>query len=299
MDSDPGYDEQNVELARAELLRRRLRVALRSARVDAKVTQGAVAEALDWSLSKVVRIEQGTVPVRPTDARAMLNLYRSRKPEEIESLIQLAREAREAKSFSEYDNVTSSTFKELVAQEQGANDIWKYEPTVVPGYFQTQDYSRHLLQAIGRASSEIDKIVELRSLRQSILDLPGGPVLNVILGEAALVRPIGGAEVMRDQIALLIELSSQERVHLQLMPFAAGAHPGLGEPFTVLQFDDPYLEDSLYLEDAGKRVTARDDADSVERYLHLFNQLHEMSTAHGNFGEQVQRIMVDRYPPES
>ena len=55
-----------------EVMRRRLRVALRQYRDAAELTQRAAAEALDWSVSKIIRIEQGAVGITPTDLRALL-----------------------------------------------------------------------------------------------------------------------------------------------------------------------------------------------------------------------------------
>ena len=60
--------------------RRQLRTALRQARREAKLTQRGVAEALDWSLSKVIRIETGQVGVTATDLKALLDLYRVSDP---------------------------------------------------------------------------------------------------------------------------------------------------------------------------------------------------------------------------
>lgn len=47
--------------------RRRLRAELRKARQEAGQTQEQVAAAMDWSLSKVIRIETGTVSISAND----------------------------------------------------------------------------------------------------------------------------------------------------------------------------------------------------------------------------------------
>src|SRR6185369_13946342 len=54
--------------------RRRLRFALRSARENAGLTQSDVAARLEWSVSKVNRIENGEVTISPTDLRALMGL---------------------------------------------------------------------------------------------------------------------------------------------------------------------------------------------------------------------------------
>src|SRR5690242_6546446 len=90
-----------------EVKKRRLRTALRQARVDKSMTQKDAAEALVWSVSKIVRIEQGTVPVAPTDVRAMLQTYDITDDSRIRELVQLAKEAREAKGWSQFSDVLS------------------------------------------------------------------------------------------------------------------------------------------------------------------------------------------------
>src|ERR1022692_3264917 len=119
-----------------EVKKRRLRVALRQARGDASMTQRAAAEQLVWSISKIVRIEQGTVPVTPTDVRAMLHLYQVTDEPTVEELVELAKDAREDKGWSAFSDVLSLAALELVGNEPAAKVIYKYEPSVIPGLFQ-------------------------------------------------------------------------------------------------------------------------------------------------------------------
>ena len=279
----------------AEVLRKRLRIALKNARVKAGFTQKLAAEKLDWSISKVVRIEQGTVPVAPTDVRAMLQLFEVTEQARIDELVVLAREAREAKSWADYDDILSPAFRELIGSEAAASSIWKYEPSVVPGYFQTAEYAHQLLSIFWPTPTDLNRRAEVRSKRQEILDRANRPEFHVIIGEAALVRPVGDKAVMREQITHLIELSTQPGINLWLLPLIAGAHRGMGNAFTVLQFDDPDLDDSLYLEDAEKRSTARDEDEVIKSHLELFNQLRVMAEKLGSFEEHASRIVQELY----
>ena len=56
----------------ASALRRQLLAELRQLRPPHVVTQRQVADALDWSPSKVTRIENGSVSISVTDLRALL-----------------------------------------------------------------------------------------------------------------------------------------------------------------------------------------------------------------------------------
>ena len=283
-----------VKAETVEVKKRRLRIALRQARVDAAMTQKAAAEELVWSTSKIVRIEQGTVPVAPTDVRAMLHLYGVKDESRVEGLVELAKDAREDKGWSTFDDVLSPASLELFGSESVARVIYKYEPSVIPGLFQTQDYARALLRALGYSEREVARRLEVRIQRQRLLDRTNRPDLNFILGEAAIVRPVGGLGVMSEQIAHLRDLAKTDGITVSVLPFAAGAHRGMGSAFTVLQFDDPRLDDLLYLENAERESISREDKDGVKKYLDIFVELEDMAAGSGSLEDQLERLLGNR-----
>ncbi len=80
--------------------------------------------------------------------------------------------------------------------------------------------------------------------------------LDAVINEGALRRVVGGPDVMRGQLRRLVEMSELPNVVLRVLPFEAGAHPGVDGSFTVLEFSDPgdprivyldWLTDSDYL----------------------------------------------------
>src|SRR5947208_15414439 len=98
--------------------RRRLRTELRKARQDAGRTQEQVAEAMDWSLSKLIRIEAGSVGISTNDLRALLALYQITDPTEVEPLVELARAARRKPWWAGYrDALPSQQFMALIGLE--------------------------------------------------------------------------------------------------------------------------------------------------------------------------------------
>jgi transcriptional regulator with XRE-family HTH domain len=280
-----------------EIKKRRLRLALRQARLDAKLTQKSAAGDLVWSTSKIVRIEQGTVPVAPTDVRAMLHLYKVTDEAKVNGLVELAKQAREDKGWAAFDDILSPATRELVGNEPAAKVIYEYEPAVVPGLFQTHDYTRFLLRLLGESEANVERRLEVRTKRQRLLDESPQPELNFILGEAALVRPVGDRDIMREQITHLLELNNQSGINLWLLPFSAGAHRGMGSAFTILQFEDALLSDLLYLENAERVSTSHDEEGDIKRYLDLFVELEKMAEDSGPFEELVQRIVVPLYSP--
>jgi hypothetical protein len=291
--SDVSYPRSSSEVV--EVKKRRLRTALRQARVENSITQKAAADDLVWSVSKIVRIEQGTVPVTPTDVRAMLQSYGITDESRIRELVELAKEARETKGWSQFSDVLSQESLDLFGNESAAKVIYKYEPSVIPGLFQTQEYARSLLRALGNSEDQIERRLAVRTQRQQLLEAPDRPELDFILGEASLCRPIGGQDAMREQIAYLLELGQQSGISLFLLPFAAGPHRSMGSAFTVLQFDDPLLPDLLYLENEERERVSRDEQGTIRKYLDLYVELQRMAEESGPLEEQIKKIVRERY----
>ena len=278
-----------------EVKKRRLRTALRQARLDAGMTQKAAADALVWSISKIVRIEQGTVPVAPSDVRVMMQLYGKTDPSAVQELVDLAKEAREDKGWSTFSDVLSQESLELFGNEPAAKVIYKYEPSVIPGMFQTQEYARALLRALGNSEEQVERRLEVRTQRQQLLESPIRPELDFILGETALIRTVGDEGIMREQITHVMDLAKLDGISVLVLPFAAGAHRGMGGAFTVLQFDDPLLSDLLYLENAERESVSRDEEGDIRRYLELFVELQNMASKHGSLEDHAKRVLGERF----
>jgi transcriptional regulator with XRE-family HTH domain len=282
-----------------EVRRRRLKGTLRNAREAAGLTQRDVAKALDWHVSKIIRIEQGTVGITPVDLRALLGVYGitdEDQKDQIETLVDLARGSRR-QSWREYKDVYSPASLTLFANEPVAKIIFKYEPTFIPGLLQTEEYARALLVGIGLSEDEIERRVSARLERQDLLDRDPRPELQFILGEAAVSRAIGGRAVMRRQLEQLKELSNRSDTSLQVLPFAAGAHPRMRGAFTILEFSDDSLDDLLYLENAGGESVSREDPDLIADYRRDFVTLQEIATKPEDFPGVIDKSISERFAP--
>ncbi len=132
-------------------------------------------------------------------------------------------------------------FRDWVEIEREAVSLRWFEPLLIPGLLQTEEYARAVLAAAHPASpqDEVERLVSARMDRQAILDQAGPPLLWVILDEGVLTRPVGGPAVMRDQIERLIKAARQPRIVLQVVPLGAGAHAGLAGRFAIASFDGP------------------------------------------------------------
>jgi transcriptional regulator with XRE-family HTH domain len=142
-------------------------------------------------------------------------------------------------------------FRPFVEVESEATEMVKYEAQAVPGLLQTEDYARAQIRNGHARDSEaqIERYVAARMSRQEILNREKPPYLWVILDEAVLRRPVGGATVMRDQCSWLVEAAASPHIVLQVLPFTAGAHAGMSGPMTL--FSLPEQGDLIYAEAFG------------------------------------------------
>ncbi len=253
---------------------RRLRNELRRLREEAGLTHAEVARQMEWSASKVSRIETGQSRAQTGDVRDLLDAYGVTDHETVEALVQLAREARRRGWWTRYSDVLGSgTFVGLEAE---ATTINTFESMFIPGLFQTTDYAAALIRAEQARPDpdELNRRLSARMERQRILERPSPPAIWAVLDEAVISRPVGGADVMHAQLQHLIGISdrSNSPLTLQILPFSAGAHPGMWGPFVVLSFASPSDPPMVYLETATDGLYLEEPAD-VERYRLRFNHL--------------------------
>jgi transcriptional regulator with XRE-family HTH domain len=251
------------------LERLRLRTVLRRVRGDADLTQQKVAEELGWSLSKIIRIENGAVGVSQTDLRAMLALYGVKDGELISSLIASARVAR-YQQWSAYQDIYDKSFLSYLEYEASASGMLDYEPMVVPGILQTEEYARTLLSRIGKCSGNIlERMITLRMSRQWVLENGSGFKGSFLLDEAVIRRQVGGSRVQKAQIDHLLNLAEHAAIEVRVIPFSEDVHPGYGFPFVVLEFEEGY-DDLLFLEHPQAFLVTRDEPELVSSYKETY-----------------------------
>jgi len=287
----PASQSKIVEIP--EVQRRRLKAALRREREAAGLTQKEVSDSLDWSVSKVIRIEAGAVGLSATDLRALMDLYKVTDEKRRDELAELARGSRK-QSWSDYSDVYSVAARTLFGNEAAAKLIEKYEPTFIPGLLQTEEYARALLAGIGHSEQEIERMVRGRLERQELLEQDRRPQLEFILGEAAVSRAVGGRGVMLHQLERLKDLNSRRGISLQVLQFEAGAHPRMGEAFTILEFSDENLDDLVYLENAGGESIGREDPELIAAYRRDFITLQGMASPSSDLATILDKIAATR-----
>jgi len=252
---------------------RRLALELLRRREAAGLTREEAARQLEWSPSTIFRIETGRSRPQPGNVRALLELYGVTGPER-DGLIRLSREARQPGWWHSFRDILPNPYEVYIGLEAGAASIRNFEPVVVPGLLQTEEYARQTFRNGPREldRDEIERCVQVRMERQRILVREDRPRLWAILDEAVIRRAVGGPEVMREQLRHLIESTEQGKTTLQIVPFGADAHAGTTGPFVILEFPEATDPDVVYVETLARDIYLEAPTD-VDRYTLAFARL--------------------------
>lgn len=229
---------------------RRLRLAaeLRRQRKKTPLTLEQAGHHLGLNQSTVSRIETAKADIKPAYVESLMLLYDAPK-EERDALVQLARDSRKRGWWQEYRDVLTSEYQDFIGFESEAFTVDDYEPDMVPGLLQTEEYARSALRAQipDATDDDVERRVKVRMERQTRLRGDDPVKLWAVIGEGALRYLVGGSDVMRGQLEHLADISSPSNVNvrLQVLPFAGGAHPGMVGAFIILGYDGL---DIVYLE---------------------------------------------------
>jgi transcriptional regulator with XRE-family HTH domain len=208
--------------------RRHLRLALREARETANLTQLEVAEEMEWSLSKIIRIENGDVRISPNDLRPLLALLNVKDKTTIQELLSFAKVARTRQRAAWYQTAEfrehmTDPLMRLIEYEVEAQEIRYYQIYFMPGPLQTAAYAQANLENF--EDNEIPAATrhyraEARQRRQQqIISRLGDLRIFALLDQSVFHRPLGGAEVFLDQLSFLSELAAAGKINVRMIPF--------------------------------------------------------------------------------
>jgi hypothetical protein len=215
---------------------------------------------LEWSVSKLSRIERAKQMVDVHGVRAMLDLY-GLTCDQWEPIVDLAREARQKGWWRAY-GIPDRGYVEL---ETAASSVRDFQLAHVPGLLQTADYARALFRVsqLRRTEDQIERLIAARMVRQQRLTDDDPLELCAIVDEAVLRRPVGSTEIMRAQLRHMVECAELPHVTLQTLPISAGAHLGMDGAFIILSFSDAAEPDAVYIEHPSGALHIQDGAVSI------------------------------------
>ncbi len=217
------------------------------------MTQEEVSERTGIDRSTLYRLESAQQRPQRSTLIQLLDLYRAEDPRRGE-LLTLLREAGQRGWLQQYRSELPDVYSDYIGFEDEARSISNYESLFIPGLLQTEDYVRALIHGTlpYAGGEEIENRVSARM--------------------AAVRRQVGTREVMHAQLDRLREAATRPNVTIQVIPFDAGAHPGMHGSFVVLEFSDAADLSIVYTESAAGGLFLEEEVE-VRRYILMFEYL--------------------------
>ncbi|MYZ33766.1 helix-turn-helix domain-containing protein [Streptomyces sp. SID4917] len=282
-------------MAPQSVYRRQLAKRLGELRDEAGLTLAEVAARIEVHQGTLSRLENGDRGTTPVMVNSMLDCYGVQDPALREDILDLVRADRAQSKpwWRKYSTVLSPTrYDGYLALEASAVSMRSYQPMLVPGLLQTEEYAAAVIggMRLDLTSRQVKPLVDVRMKRQAERLGGDSPVrFWAIIDESALSRQIGSPAIMRDQLQKLVDLHELPHVTVQLLPLACGAHPGFYGPFVLMSFPEPnpdlvWLElrkNSVYLEGQG----------DVDGYADVFDHLRALALSPSDTRARIEQII--------
>ncbi|MEV0574502.1 helix-turn-helix transcriptional regulator [Streptomyces sp. NPDC050392] len=245
-------------------------------RKAARMTQAALADQFCVGEDTIASIEQGRRPLQFDLAGQLDELL------DTKGALQVAvTRVPQKERFPAF-------VQDFVEYEQEALTLLSYENQVVPGLLQTEAYARAVFNSLypPLEPEELDERVAARLERRRLLERKPRPMMNFLLEEVILHRPLGGRQVLREQIQHLRQCAELPFLGLQIMETRREAHAALDGPMVLLE--TPQHDQLAYIE--GQRVSFLvDDLDEVS----VLHQKYGMLRSQALSPEKSVRLLDD------
>lgn len=217
---------------------RRRRLAAELRRLRGSRTGGEVAKALAWSPAKISRYELGQTNFPTDEVEKLLDFYGVVEPRRGQ-LLTLAAEASRRGWWEEYSDVLAPEFMEFIGLEAEADTMAHWQVGVIPGLLQTEEYARQLNEGyhsvIPTPPGVLERLVQVRMIRQQLLTSEPPLRLAVVLDESVLLRKIGAERLMRAQLEHLSRVAELPSVDLRVLPLNRETSL-VADSFAILSF---------------------------------------------------------------
>lgn len=215
--------------------RRRLGRELRRLREGAQLTIEAAIKELQWSRQKIWRIERGESAMRVLDVAAMCRVYGA-SDELTEALMAVAKETKARGWYHAHGDAIPKWMEMYVDLEKTATRISEYRAEIVPGLLQTRAYAEAVFKtSVTLAASEIDRQIEIRMTRQSLLAKEGLKI-DWLFNESVIRRVVDCPTVMAEQLKHVASFAQHPTVTVRIVPYAAGAHTSMLGSYNIYDF---------------------------------------------------------------
>ncbi|BCB81319.1 helix-turn-helix transcriptional regulator [Phytohabitans flavus] len=272
-----------------------LGVRMREHRERHKLTLQDVAPIVEHEFSTIARYERALWPFPLPVLTMLLDVYGIVDERERDLLTEAARHSWR---INRWDADTGPSevdvpFIDYSWVQARAREIWVYGATYVPALLQTRPYLETLTRAKEGDALPGFKFVNLVRARmdlQKVLTTRPPVQVHALIEEAALRRPVGGVDMLRDQLEHLVKLGQRANVQVQILPPTVGEHPALDGPFTVLHMRGEYPP-VVYLEHLGGRMLL--EKERAARYVSAYERLQEIAGSPSASTSRIEALAAD------
>ncbi|MCF2532134.1 helix-turn-helix domain-containing protein [Yinghuangia soli] len=253
--------------------RRELGAELKRLREAARLTQAVVAKAHKWSTAKMIRLEGGLVTLTLHDLHLLADFYGADEDERL-TLIELMERAEEGQWWHAYGRIVPLVLDEFLALEAQAASISNMQMTTVPGLLQCRSYAEAMFRNAAKVPDPDDAaaLVDLRMKRQRVLS--EGTAFDATISEVLLLQPMGGREVLKDQLAHLARMAELPNVTIRVVPLSTEQPLTIGG-LILFDFADQATPVS-YTEDFGG-ITPHHNQIDVRRHRREADRVRSMA----------------------
>lgn len=272
--------------------RRRLAIELKRLREESGLTCIQVGKELDWSSSKISRMETGQGRVQPSDVDALCRFYGTL--DELRDLLKsLAKESKTKGWWHAQGDAIPAWFSVYVGLEQAASSLRTYQAEFIPGLLQSEEYAADLCRAwVDHTPEDIQRMVDVRMRRQELLTSETAPDLWAVVHQSALLHTIGSHPAMTRQLERMLEIQQLKNITIQVLPFDAGAYPTTGS-FTILGFPEQEDPDLVYREGLTDSVYLEEPKD-VALYAKAFDHLRALALSPQRSTSLIARLLEEK-----
>ncbi|MCP2280237.1 Helix-turn-helix domain-containing protein [Nocardia amikacinitolerans] len=256
---------------------RRLAALLTEMRDTVGLSKEEVSTRTGINVTTLYRIEQAQARPQRRTLNTLLDIYEV-DPDRRKYALELLSDAQKPGMSRPWEANLTEVYAAYINFESEALSARHYQTSYIPGLLQTEQYAAAVIDtSMPKVETAImESRVHARLNRAAVLDKDKPLELWVVLDEAAIRREVGGHHTMRGQLEKLLLESKRKNVILQILPFNAGAHPGMAGSFTLLDFQNPDDNELVYVEGiAGDTLV--EGHNEVRRFGVIFDQLRAMA----------------------
>ncbi|MEV4732323.1 helix-turn-helix transcriptional regulator [Saccharopolyspora sp. NPDC049426] len=274
---------------------RRLGAELRRLREAAGRTQTDVGSAIGRTHATLVNWESGKTKISKSDLACLL--VELSAPASVRTGLEQLRDQSRQGTSQWVTYGLPEWLRPLVSFEEDATALSSFEPVLVPGLLQTEEYARAIHTA-GRhkvAPEFVDKWVAARMQRQRRLGEPNLLQLHVVVAEAALRLQVGGPGVLASQLRRLVEASQSPNITIQVLAAESRGIGGIASNFTVLHFADAKIDPPLGYFDGPLGGHMVSDEGGVVTLINMFDDLRHMALSEAESAEMLVAVLEQQH----